>query len=175
MVVRLVLLMLVAWCRGCHLFLENPSSTIIQYFSPLREIITSVLEHKAMFHLSSYGSAAPKPIIVWSTTKLVETLKRPPGHATERLSVRSKGGHVTGRREALKSSQAYPPAFGTTVSNIFKTSATAQSMDDLMEDDGPCHLICHVVFQQASCQEEEDLSKSTLSHLLCMGWEHRHA
>ena len=64
MVVRLVLIMLVAWCRGCHLFMENPASTIIQYFSPLRELIACILKHKVGVDLSAYGTEVPKPSIV---------------------------------------------------------------------------------------------------------------
>ena len=135
MVVRLVLLMLLAWSRGVHLYMENPSSTIIHYFSPLQEFIMSVLKFKVTVHLSSYGSVYPKPIAVWSTTPQVESLKRKKAMASEKLSTRNSDGSVTGRRKQLKGSQAYPPEFGKAVSAIYKRVAAEASMDGLLEED----------------------------------------
>ena len=139
MVVRLVLLMLVAWCRGVHLFTENPLSTLIHFFSPLRELIESIMPHKVTIFLSSYGSLCPKPIFVWSTTSLVQQLKLPKKATTERLAVK-KHGSVTGRKDALKSSQAYPAAFGQAVSGIYQQLQQARSLGDLLEEDGTAIL-----------------------------------
>ena len=120
--------------------MDNPASTIIQYFSPLRELTACILKHKVGVDLSAYGTEVPKPIIVWSTSKLVETLKREPVKTKKRLAVRSEDGGVTGIRKALKSSQAYPPKFGAAVALIFKALANKQSLHDLLEEDG-CAMV----------------------------------
>ena len=134
MVVRLCLLMLVAWVRGVHLFMENPMSTVIHFFSPLRELIGCILKHKVTVFLSSYGSPCPKPIMIWSTTSHVQRLWRRKGGAQERLTT-SENGSVTGCRKALKASQAYPTAFGEAVASIFVSLAKERSLDDLLEED----------------------------------------
>ena len=140
MVVRLVLLMLVAWCRGTHLFLENPTSTVIHFFSPLKEAIASMLTHRVALFLSSYGASSTKPMTIWSSTPLVQQLKRPKKASREKLSTK-KDGTVTGKRSALKASQAYPREFGVAVAKIYRTLQKDASIDDLLEDDCSALLV----------------------------------
>ena len=102
--------------------------------SRVGEVIESIMKNKVTVYLSSYGSTSAKPITIWSTTPLIQQLKRPKGLATERLAT-NKNGAVTGRRKKLKASQAYPPAFGQAVSAIYQELQNAQSLDDLLEED----------------------------------------
>jgi len=139
MVVRLVLIMLVLWMKGAHLFLENPSSTVIHWFSPLREVIQCILVHRISTPLSAYGSSTMKPITIWSSSPRVSSLHRPKAIVQEKLFSR-KDNCVTGKRAALKSSQAYPAAFGRAVAQIFLEIAKEASIGDLLEQDAAALL-----------------------------------
>ena len=103
MVVRLVIIMIVVWLRGVHIFVENPMSTLVHYFSPFREVVETLLKHKTTVCLSAYGAPSRKAVTLWSTTPLVKTLHSPPrGNTRERMSIRGKDGSVAGCRAALK-------------------------------------------------------------------------
>ena len=140
MVVRLVLIFLVAWTRGVHLFMENPVSTLIHEFSPLREFIQCLMPFRSCAHLSFYGATSQKPLSFWSTSRQVFHLRCPKGKAVEKLSVKN-GDSVTGNRKALKSSQAYPKAFGEKVASIFAQILSRKSLSDLFESDA-----CKILF-----------------------------
>ena len=58
----------------------------------------------------------------------------------EKLSVKN-GDSVTGNRKALKSSQAYPKAFGEKVASIFAQILSRKSLSDLFESDA-----CNILF-----------------------------
>ena len=140
MVVRLVLVMIVAWIRGCHLFLENPMTTVVNFFSPMREAIQCLLNFKVTLPLSAYGSSSHKFITIWSTTPLVQQLYRKKGVAAETLAT-NKDGCITGKHKALKTSQAYPPAFGAAVAQIYMTLARDQNVNDLLDEDALSLLV----------------------------------
>ena len=135
MVVRLVIIMIVVWLRGVHIFVENPMSTLVHYFSPFREVVETLLKHKTTVSLSAYGAPSRKAVTLWSTTPLVKTLHRVPGKARERLSIMGKDGSVTGVRAALKSSQAYPKAFGEAVAGVIRQIAVQKDPADLLDED----------------------------------------
>lgn len=144
MVVRLVILMIVVWLRGVHIFVENPMSTVVHYFSPFREVVETLLVHKITVYLSAYGAPSRKAVTLWSTTPMVKTLRRAPGEAKERLSIRGEDGAVTGCRAALKSSQAYPKAFGEAVAAIIRQIAAKKDPSDLLDDDLEDLLVQHI-------------------------------
>ena len=134
MVARLVVLALLAWFRGCHIFLENPLGTLVHQLSPLRELISSILQFKVSVHLSSFGAKHPKPIVIWSSTEKVKGLKRKKKKTKEKLSIKHPDGSVSGRKHQLKASQAYPREFGEAVSLVFKQLLVEKNTDDLLEN-----------------------------------------
>ena len=77
---------------------------------------------------------------IWSSTPLVQQLKRPKKASREKLSTK-KDGTVTGKRSALKASQAYPREFGVAVAKIYRTLQKDASIDDLLEDDCSALLV----------------------------------
>ena len=134
MVVHLVLLMLLAWVRGCHIFVENPVSSVINFFSPFSDFLESCMPHKATVHLGSYGADTQKSVTIWSTSSLVQRLRVPMQRAGATLATRTASGSVTGKGKALKASQAYPRKFGEAVAAVAKELIEMASPDDLLED-----------------------------------------
>ena len=136
MVVRCVVIMLLAWARGVHLWLENPSGTLIHEFSPLREFLTACMPWRCTAHMCSYGASSQKTMWIWSTSNLVNKLERVKRPVKERLCVVKKVNgrtYVTGLRKELKSSQAYPLAFGQAVANLFATIKKRQNIHDMLD------------------------------------------
>ena len=117
MVICVVILFLCAHARGVHLWLEQPSSTLMDHFSPMMECVRWCLKHKQLVWLSAYGAASSKPLTIWSSSNKVSALSRskPRSSGPSELFVRGKNGRVTGRQKVLKQSAAYPPAFGHAV------------------------------------------------------------
>ena len=134
-VVRLVLIFLVCWTRGVHLFLENPLSTITHQFSPLKELIESMMPFKQTVHLSAYGSDVAKPLFIWSSCSEVMSLYKKTPKVTKTFAIRGEDGKVAGKRSELKSSQAYPAPFGDAVARIFVAIKLRASLHDLLDVD----------------------------------------
>ena len=135
MVVHLVFVLLLAWVRGVQLYVENPVSSLINFFSPFKELVDTVLLHKATVHLGSYGAESQKSVTIWSTSPLVHRLKVPKVPSLVKLASRTSSG-VTGKGKELKVSQAYPRRFGEVVAKLVQENLRAASSEDLME--GPC-------------------------------------
>jgi predicted transcriptional regulator len=68
------------------------------------------------------------------------SLYRQPVKVTQTLATRNQNGGVTGKRAALKLSQAYPPEFGKAVARIFALIRKRSSFDDLLDSDLCCGL-----------------------------------
>ena len=81
MVVLLAHLILLAYVRNVHIWLEQPLSSIMPGFSPMTETIEERLEHACTTYLYAFGSASTKPLKIWSTCPNVQKLsrKRPKG------------------------------------------------------------------------------------------------
>ena len=134
MVVRLALILLVAWLRGVHLFMENPVSSVIQHFSPMREVVQCLLTHRVVCHLCSFGADTQKSVAIWSTTPLVSKLYRPKVPTSKRLCTRD-GDSVTGKAKELKQSQAYPRDFGVAVAAIYCELFQKADVNDMLDSE----------------------------------------
>ena len=123
MVISLALLFAVAYAREIAIFMEQPSSTVLHCLSPMREVIRVCLPYKTLTYLGSYGASSPKPILLWSSSEKVHDLsrKRPEKGTLEQLTTRDAfGTSVTGKKDQLHESQAYPTAFGKAVASLYK-------------------------------------------------------
>ena len=120
MVVLTCMLMVLAWTREVHLWLEQPQTTIMHRFSPAAELVAHILKHKQSVFLSSYGQASTKPLVIWCSHCVVAKLKRQKPRSTSRkLYFKDKKGRTQGHAGALKESAAYPPQFGRAVAELF--------------------------------------------------------
>ena len=115
-------------------------STIINEFSPLKELLLCIMPFKVTTEMSAYGTEVSKPLMFWSSCKAVMSLYRQPVKVTQTLCTRNQNGGVTGKRAALKLSQAYPPDFGKAVARIFALIRKRSSFDDLLDSDLCCGL-----------------------------------
>ena len=113
------MLFLLAHNRNVNLFLEQPLTSLMPRFSPMKEVIEFCLEHKQMVWLSAFGAPSDKPLSIFCSSPAVASLKRSkPHNASSKLYVRNARGKCTGCSKALKESQAYPQAFGEAVAQI---------------------------------------------------------
>ena len=137
MAVHSVLLMLLAWRRGLTVFLEQPITSLFGSFTPMQELISFALPCVVTTSLGAFGGETEKMIKVWSSTTKAENLKRKrtsSASSSTQLVRRSSSG-VTGNKEQLKRSSAYPQAFGQAVACIMAECMSECSADDIFEDD----------------------------------------
>ena len=133
MTVLVSMLYLLAWMRSCHVFLEHPISSLMVHYSPMQELVSSVMKNSVVTYLGAFKAESVKPVKLWSSTPLIAGLKRTRPSAMAKLVVK-KGTSVTGKKDVLRASQAYPNLFGKAVSNIVKKLILEASMDDYFEE-----------------------------------------
>ena len=114
MVVIVTVLFMLAYTRGVHCWLEQPTTTLMSSFTPMCEWIEFAMPHRQLVYLGAYGSATQKALYVWCTSPIVTLLERskPLG---KRTLCRNTKGKCTGKKTALSASSAYPQAFGDAV------------------------------------------------------------
>ena len=122
MVVLLVMLFLLSVSRGVHVWLEQPASTIMKFFTPMKEFLETYMYEQQVWP-KSYGSKTMKPLSIWSSSEAVHGLKRYKPRPGVRLSKPARCGGTTGIAKELKESSAYPAAFGKAVAMLMKTIA----------------------------------------------------
>ena len=125
------ILYVVGYLRGLTLCMEQPSSTILHMFSPMKEVLAHCLPHTVTTYLGSYGASSCKPVIIYSSSAAVETLKmtRPKNQNLQALTTR-KDGAVTGCVALLRESQAYPMQFGHAVACLFRGVASKECLQN---------------------------------------------
>jgi len=134
MVSRVVSLMLLAWSRHVHIFLEQPISSVMNFISPLKEFIASCLLFCTVTYLGAFGAKTMKPLNIWSTAKEVMGLKRPRPKSEKRL-VKKKDGRTYGKAKDLHDSSAYPLLFGRAVAEIYVYLAMHEQFSYLFDTD----------------------------------------
>jgi len=134
MVSRLTSLLLVAWTRNVHIFLEQPISSVMNFLTPLAEFLTSCLLFCTCTWLGAFGCETPKPIKVWATVKDVVALKRPRPEDKTTL-VKKSNGRTYGKPDELKQSSAYPIRFGLAVANLYLKLKTEDRFSAMFDTD----------------------------------------
>ena len=114
-----VAVLLVGFLRGCNIFIEQPCSSVMEFMEPMRSFVELIATSKVRTFLGAFGSTSPKLITIYTNCEDAATLKRslPAGVEWEQLVKKDKGA-VTGIRDRLKSSQAYPLGFGCAVAAL---------------------------------------------------------
>ena len=119
-VVAVVSVLAVAWLRGAEAFVEQPSSSLLGHYEPFKSFAEACLRHTCHTSLGAFGARTPKPVLLWASSPAVHTLQRPSPAGLERLTHKSRGGSVCGKRGALSESQAYPVGFGAEVAKMWR-------------------------------------------------------
>ena len=112
-----------AWLRSVHMFVERPTSSLLNHFEPYATFASFALKHTVRTFLGAFGAGTPKPIIVDSDRpEVTQLLRSEPKHGQRLAEHVSKGGkkRVNGKKKALSESQAYPVGFGVAVAKLFK-------------------------------------------------------
>jgi len=132
MVSRLTNLLLLAWSRGAHIFVEQPVSSVMNFFSPMSYFIASCLLFSTITWLGAFGAETSKPINVWSTCAAVKSLKKSIPRGLKRLCTK-KQGRTYGKTDDLTESSAYPEKFGRAVANLYSELLNTSDHDVLFE------------------------------------------
>lgn len=113
---------------GLQILVEQPLSSILFDYAPMRNVLTATGSTRIAIHLDGFGACSQKPLQLRGTAPWLEELRRlsqqrrKRAEPQEQLTVvhTSSSGRrsVTGKREALKASSSYPPAFGMAVGRL---------------------------------------------------------
>ena len=118
MVVIVTMLFMLAYTRGVHCWLEQPTSSLMASISPMTEFLKVAMPHRQTVWLGAFGASSQKPLLVWCTSPVVTLLARPkPVHCKQRLCRKVKGRYY-GKKADLTGSSAYPAAFGRAVARL---------------------------------------------------------
>jgi hypothetical protein len=120
MVTNLVAIFGFAFVLGHHLFLEQPPTSLMRQYEPMKSFISGCLKYTIRTWLGAFSASTPKPIDVLSTDKEIETLRRPEPKDLQLLCKPCKTG-LRGKKKAMTESQAYPLEFGRHVAKLYKT------------------------------------------------------
>ena len=121
MVSRCCLLMLIGWAKGCHFMLEQPTSSLMMCHHRLRQVIAITGAELVSTCMSAFGGPTVKRTLLLTDAPWGSEMHRTGvGHKNgsgEKLATVDELGRVTGNRDALKNSQAYPAGFGREVAS----------------------------------------------------------
>ena len=76
MVILTAMLIMLAHSRQVWCWLEQPMSTVMMHFSPMKETIAYIMEFSQAVWLSAFGASTAKPLRIWCSSPLVHGLKR---------------------------------------------------------------------------------------------------
>jgi hypothetical protein len=119
-----------AFCLGLHVVIEQPLSSILFDYAPMRALIHKTGMQRATVQLGGFGAASRKPLQLWGTVPWLSQLaqastqRQKSAKPGEKLSVTTTDNlgrqNVTGKKAALKESSAYPPEFGRVVGELHR-------------------------------------------------------
>lgn len=113
------LLAALAHLRGCDYVVENPSSTLIHQFKPLKSLMQWTQSHSVRTYMGAFGSEHCKPLMLWSSWKGIQAMRRRKPKGLKPLATR-KGKSITGIRGDLTLSAAYTKGFGKAFAKSLK-------------------------------------------------------
>ena len=121
MVVLFVMLCLLAWARGAHVFIEQPLTSLMPEFPPMKQFLKSCAPYAAKADMGFHGgkSASQKSLHVFSSSPKVRALACTSHHHCGKLATKDAKGRTNGHAKKLKQSQAYPKKFGKQVGKLF--------------------------------------------------------
>ena len=116
---RTIALLMLAASLGAFIYMEQPCSSYMVKAEPGRSFTRTFARHSVTTSLGAFGAETQKNIKVWSNDPACRRLKRNKcGHHMATLTHRSAGGSITGNKETMTASQAYPKEFGITYGKL---------------------------------------------------------
>ena len=148
MIERSVLLLLLCKARGCHLILEQPASSVMEFMPCVHHLKRCVGTNWACIfaYMGMFGHDCWKPTHLYSSSPSVQALKRKLDKNSKyaagwssskcvRVRCDTRGMiHVDGA-EGLKQSQVYPKQYGDEVFKLWKDTLKHETVDDSEVED----------------------------------------
>ncbi|CAL1172971.1 unnamed protein product [Cladocopium goreaui] len=130
-VMRMLYILWYAWQRGVYVAIEQPISSVLFDWAPVKRLLTFIGARKVTFPMGSYGAATMKYTTIWSTPPGISSLRRPldvkqlrealARNATNlvRKTIDKKGRRrVAGIKSELAKSANYPRGFGMAIAAL---------------------------------------------------------
>jgi hypothetical protein len=129
---------------GVHYVMEQPLTSVLPEFPPVEKALMATKAACIKFPLCKFGASSQKPMQFWGTAPWLQQLRAiaeriyvcPSGSKpedfpagpnivfaaapTQTLSFRGPEGQVTGQKQVMTRSAAYPPCFCDTIAFIHK-------------------------------------------------------
>ena len=128
---RALLLASIGIAKNCMTILEQPIHSVMMLFDRFVWWLRTyrIWRTDAIF-LGLFSAPSPKPIYLWSNRpevgrilSMTEWTSMPSHHI--QLYTTHDDGRVTGRRDVLHESQAYPTSFGLAIGQIYQDTSVA--------------------------------------------------
>ena len=123
---QVVRLLLVAFIRGVQLTIENPLSSLLWMYQPMKTFVHLCCPYQVTTYLGAFGAKTEKGLVLRSSMDSITEVKRK-RPKKETLSVRDSNGAVTGKRKDLKQSQAYTRKFGEALATLVKENGCSSN------------------------------------------------
>ena len=113
------LILLSAFKLGIYFCLEQPISSLLFKFGPMKAALRETKASSFHFEIASFCGESPKPLRAFGTASFLKVFievaqrrRKPRTTVGKRLTTRSSGGGYTGRVVELKRSSAYTHCMG---------------------------------------------------------------
>ncbi len=118
--------------------IEQPSSSLLANFEPVRVALETTAAVKASISMCRFGGESKKPLTLRGTGDLstlarVNEIRKEARPATKKLTTRSPGGFFTGKKEDLEASAAYTRCFGIAVALCYQGLSPEAVAEELSE------------------------------------------
>ena len=119
MVVLTSMLLLLAWLRAVHIFFETPLTSVMPFFTPLKELVKSCMQYMQVAHMGAFNGGTEKPLKLYSSSEHIHDMERQKPKGLKKLMVKRDGKFYGTDLKGIKKSQAYTPQFGAAIARIF--------------------------------------------------------
>ena len=130
MVKRVVGIAVLMWLRCVHVHWEQPISSLLRHVPEIKEFFQYCCANSARTYLGPFGAKSIKPVDIFSTSPLVNRLRRqrpwarlsPETQHMVKLTITTRKGRgtVQGHKKVMPASAAYPKRCGEEVAQMFE-------------------------------------------------------
>lgn len=134
---RMLYILFYAVKRGCQIVIEQPLSSVMWHWRPVRRFLQWSKSRRVAFPMGSYGARSLKMTVLWGTLRKLQSLRRsinvkqlktllqkgnersqPKPLVKKSINKRSGKVQVTGNKKLLSRSANYPLNFGLAIASL---------------------------------------------------------
>ncbi|CAL1126464.1 unnamed protein product [Cladocopium goreaui] len=151
-VMRMLYILFYAWRRGIHIMVEQPISSVLFDWAPVKKFLILCNSRKVTFPMGSWGAPSMKYTTIWGTLPGISSLRRPldlkqlkralvlfnklpsasPGRNTlVKKTVDKAGKKRVGIKKALEQSAVYPRDFAWAIAGLLPVTGKRPSNDEI--------------------------------------------